>query len=124
MNTKLLITSVFIFILLISVTSFFVFNKETLNDAELTLNDAELACVAEGGRWEDYQMYPERVLRCNHATSDEGKPCNDSNQCESECLAPEGDNRTENLTGKCYGYESAYSGEYLLNGKKFYLAVD
>ena len=43
-----------------------------------------LLCEAKGGQWGRIGLSP--VLRCNLPTSDAGKECSDSDECEGVCM--------------------------------------
>lgn len=53
---------------------------------------------------------------CNNATSDAGKECTDSSQCESYCQAPEDTTMDENTTGTCYNSLTADCMKEVKNG--------
>ena len=59
---------------------------------------AEQECLSKGGRWEGTIQELGRLTGCSLPTSDGGKPCNDSKQCESVCVQC-----------KCYAW-SQYKG--------------
>jgi hypothetical protein len=61
-------------------------------------------CEAIGGRW-DKGLAPKRS--CNVPTSDGGKSCNDSAQCESDCVAAETAVAGEEAQGECYQWQDA-----------------
>lgn len=59
------------------------------------------SCIARGGLW--MSEHPVGFLKktgCNEPTSDKGKICNDSSECESACVS----DRSSPSGGRCYGY--------------------
>ncbi len=44
-------------------------------------------CAAAGGRWRETSMLNSKML-CDLRTSDGGKPCRSSSECESRCVRP------------------------------------
>jgi len=42
-------------------------------------------CLAKGGKWKAVGIYPNEI--CNLPTTDGGKKCSSSNDCEGSCLA-------------------------------------
>jgi len=63
-------------------------------------------CVAKGGHWGSIVL-PGTPPRCDLKATDGGKICNDSSQCQGECMAPEGEPEGTPLNGTC--------SEYILN---------
>ena len=67
----------------------------------------ETACENVGGYWGVIGNPPHGTPpNCIFPTSDAGKECTDSEQCESFCEAPEGSNPDEEVIGNCYEYDS------------------
>jgi len=64
-------------------------------------------CEMEGGLWGIWGNAVPVVLTCNPSTSDIGKECTDSSQCQSFCQAKEGAQIGIEDTGMCYAYELA-----------------
>lgn len=58
-------------------------------------------CAARGGSWRRMGMAQTEV--CEMPTGDAGKPCSDSSECESYCVAPEGVEKGAVVTGTCHG---------------------
>ncbi len=59
----------------------------------------ETECAAVGGQWTQLGRVP--VKQCLRQTSDAGKACTDSEQCEGQCLAPEGSVDGTQVGGSC-----------------------
>ena len=73
-------------------------------DTGIDLGD-EQGCLDAGGRWEDWGGDGEQA--CNLPTSDAGRPCTDSRECESYCEAPQGTEPGDSVEGACYGWKHA-----------------
>lgn len=66
---------------------------------------SENECRVVGGSWERRGMM--NVLICAVPTSDAGKPCRDTSDCQSFCVAPAGAPAGKRVTGSCSGsYET------------------
>src|SRR3989338_1441868 len=63
------------------------------------------ACELIGGEWIVWPN-PDASPACNLPTSDGGKLCIDSGQCESFCLAPENASPGSRAEGTCWGWVS------------------
>jgi hypothetical protein len=74
-------------------------------------------CKKEDGIWRIWDDIPNAKPRCNLPTSDEGKECTDSSQCQSHCEAPENTDSDINVMGHCYGYKFAICSNDVINGK-------
>jgi hypothetical protein len=68
------------------------------------------SCEKAGGKWGIWRDTPEAQPECNLPTSDAGKECTDSSQCESYCQAPEGAEIGSKATGKCYAWKKPLTG--------------
>ena len=68
-------------------------------------------CLAKEGRWGRFCMSP--VQFCLLPTSDAGKSCTDSDQCESACVVV-----NDTIPGNCYGWDPMPCGcwSFLHNG--------
>ncbi|MCD9005103.1 hypothetical protein LDO31_02420 [Luteimonas sp. XNQY3] len=66
-------------------------------DKASVTNEAE--CIAVGGQWTRLGRAP--VEQCLRQTTDAGKACTDSEQCEGQCLAPEGSVDGARVGGSC-----------------------
>jgi len=73
-------------------------------------------CEIAGGLWGIWGNQPSLTASCNPATSDVGKECTDSSQCQSFCQANEGAEINSEETGMCYGYELAICMQEVRNG--------
>jgi len=66
-------------------------------DAASVTHEAE--CAAVGGQWTQLGRAP--VKQCLRQTTDAGKACTDSEQCEGQCIAPEGSVDGTVVAGSC-----------------------
>ena len=72
----------------------------------------EEECLARGGSWEARGLpYIGRPKSCELITSDTGKRCTDSSQCEGACLALAGEKDGAAATGSC-SHHAPYSGSF------------
>lgn len=80
------------------------------------LFDREAECLAQGGRWEVLGF---SGPGCNLPSSDGGKSCTDSKDCEGLCLADkdEIDAQGDELTGVCSQWQSHF-GCYMILEKR------
>ena len=73
-------------------------------------------CEIAGGLWGIWGNQLSATASCNPATSDVGKECTDSSQCQSFCQANEGAEINSEEAGKCYGYELTICMQEVRNG--------
>ena len=73
-------------------------------------------CQLSGGLWGIWGNAVPSSAECNPSTSDQGKECTDSTQCQSFCQAKEGSEINSESTGMCYGYELAICMQEVQNG--------
>jgi len=73
-------------------------------------------CEIAGGLWGIWGNQVPVIVLCNPSTSDAGKECTDSSQCQSFCQAKEGAQIGIEDTGMCYGYELAICLQEVRNG--------
>ncbi|NYZ62760.1 hypothetical protein [Luteimonas deserti] len=66
-------------------------------DAATVTHEAD--CDRVGGEWRQLGRAP--VKQCLRRTTDAGKACSQSEQCEGHCLAPEGSVDGTTVTGQC-----------------------
>ena len=59
----------------------------------------EADCMRVGGEWTQLGRAP--VKQCLRQTTDAGKACSDSQQCEGQCIAPEGTTDGAETGGAC-----------------------
>lgn len=59
----------------------------------------ESDCQRVGGEWTQLGRAP--VKQCLRQTTDAGSACSDSEQCEGQCMAPEGSIDGAQVTGRC-----------------------
>ena len=57
-------------------------------------------CSKLGGTWRRAGLMQLEV--CDVPTKDAGKPCRDSSECESLCVAADGANASQTTAGQCY----------------------
>ena len=69
-----------------------------------------------GGLWGIWGNAVPSSAECNPSTSDQGKECTDSTQCQSFCQAKEGSEINSESTGMCYGYALAICMQVVQNG--------
>ena len=65
------------------------------------------SCEEVGGEWKVWGNALGAVAECNLPTSDSGKICSDSSECESYCEAPSGSEIGSRVVGECHGLELA-----------------
>jgi len=73
-------------------------------------------CEITGGLWGIWGNQLPATASCNPSTSDGGKECYDSSQCQSFCQAKEGAQIGTEDTGMCYEYEFAICMQEVRNG--------
>ncbi len=73
-------------------------------------------CEKIGGKWGMWSNAVGAVPYCNPPTSDAGKVCLDSSECDSYCMAPEDTRYGVQTTGACYGYEFAICMREVVEG--------
>ncbi len=73
-------------------------------------------CEIAGGLWGIWGNQLSATASCNPATSDVGKECTDSSQCQSFCQPNEGAEINSEEDGTCYGYELATCMQEVRNG--------
>jgi hypothetical protein len=73
-------------------------------------------CEIAGGLWGIWSNRSPATASCNPSTSDGGKECTDSSQCQSFCQAKEGAQIGIEDTGMCYEYEFAICMQEVRNG--------
>ena len=89
--------------------------------------DELAACLADGGRWEVLGF---SGPGCNYPTTDGGKSCRDSDECESACLgdpdlADELNSQNEENTGFCSPWQQNFGCQgWLEKGRYVTICVD
>ncbi len=73
-------------------------------------------CEDIDGLWGIWSNRSPATASCNPSTSDGGKECSDSSQCQSFCQAKEGAQIGIEDTGMCYEYEFAMCMQEVRNG--------
>lgn len=81
----------------------------------IELNNEKL-CKNAGGKWGLWSNLRSRGYECNLPTSDAGKECTDSSQCENFCQAPEEAKEGSKVVGKCYGFQKSIGRQEVKNG--------
>ena len=67
--------------------------------------DTEKACLAAGGSWTTLGLpYPDKPKMCDLKTTDSGKSCEASDQCQGVCLAPKNAPEGSKAAGSCSTY--------------------
>ena len=82
---------------------------------EISPADKE-SCETLGGVWKVWGDTRDSKPGCNLPTTDSGKSCTDSSQCESYCEAPKGSAIDAKVEGKCYGFKIAGCMQEVKNG--------
>ena len=68
---------------------------------KLGLPTTKSECIARGGTWTPHE--PDLIVSgCHLATTDGGKACSSSNQCESECVEAAGGNSCATSFDGCF----------------------
>jgi hypothetical protein len=81
-------------------------------------------CLRQGGRWEVLGF---SGPGCNLPTSDDGKPCSDSQECEGLCLADKEEINANgvDLPGVCSAWQSTFGCQVVVeNGKVVEICID
>lgn len=83
----------------------------------------EQACTKAGGHWGPMGLF--QNVGCDIKTSDAGKACSDSSQCQATCLGPNGSLAGERVTGVCSAYVANFGNVTTVeNGKAILLNVE
>ena len=62
----------------------------------------ESGCKEMGGNWGPLGI--SGTLRCDVKTTDAGRTCKDSRECQGSCVAPDGTAAGARITGSCSAY--------------------
>ncbi|MDH5697336.1 MAG: hypothetical protein OEY54_02280 [Nitrosopumilus sp.] len=73
-------------------------------------------CRTSGGLWGIWGNAVESTEQCNPPTTDAGKQCTDTSQCQSYCQAKDGSEINSENSGTCYGHELAICMQEVRNG--------
>ena len=76
----------------------------------------EAGCKQLDGNWGPLGI--SGTLRCDIKTSDSGKRCTDSRECQGSCLAPEGTEAGVSVFGACSAYVSNFGNVILVTDGK------
>jgi hypothetical protein len=90
--------------------------------AKPTIPQTETECSAQGGNWTTLGLpYPSKPKICDLKTTDSGKLCSDSTECQGSCVAPEGVASSRKATGACSAYVSNFGSLKLVEHGKIVL---
>jgi hypothetical protein len=94
--------------------------------AKPSIPQTETECRARGGNWTTLGLsYPGQLKICDLKTTDSGKLCSDSSECQGSCIAPEDFARSLKATGTCSAYVSSFGNLKLVeHGKVVLLNVE
>ena len=94
--------------------------------AKLSVPQTEAGCAARGGNWRTLGLaYPGKPKVCDLKTTDSGKVCSDSNQCQGSCVAPAGAASGIKTVGSCSAYVANFGNIGLVeHGKVELLNVE
>jgi hypothetical protein len=94
--------------------------------AKPSIPQTEAECSARGGNWTTLGLpYPGKPKVCDLKTTDSGKVCSDSSECQGSCVAPEGIASSLKATGVCSAYISSFGSLKLVeHGKVVLLNVE
>ena len=83
-------------------------------------------CGAQGGNWTTLGLsYPAKPKVCDLKTTDSGKVCSDSSECQGSCIAPKGAARGIKAMGTCSAYVANFGNVGLVeHGKVEWLNVE
>ena len=88
----------------------------TVTGTSVTPNDKQ-SCENIGGTWGSVGDVPNATPYCNMPTSDAGKACADSSQCQSFCKATTYAEPGTPVGGACYGWKEGSCTGGIANGK-------
>ena len=95
-------------------------NEQLKSEIENLKSQSQSQCENLRGKW---FMDGNGIYLCSLPTSDGGKECIDSDECEAECLAPEGAEVGMEISGFCSG-ETINYGYFVESGKVIGPVVD
>ena len=82
--------------------------------AKPTIPTTEATCLARGGSWTTLGLpMPDKPRTCDLKSTDAGKACTDSDQCQGACIAPVGAISGKPASGSCSAYLANF-GDVLL----------
>lgn len=74
-----------------------------------SIPQTESECSAHGGHWTTLGLqYSGKPKGCDLETTDSGKLCSDSSECQGSCVAPEGVAAGLETSGTCSAYVSNF----------------
>lgn len=88
--------------------------------------NTEKECVALGGNWTVLGLPIEgKSAVCDLKTSDAGKSCSDSKDCEGSCFAPKNSKVGNTSKGTCSDYRLNYGNQLLIeNGNVISISAE
>ena len=91
-----------------------------------SIPQTEAECGARGGNWTTLGLpYPGKAKTCDLKTTDSGKVCSNSSECQGSCIAPDGVASGLKTLGKCSAYVSNFGNVNLVeHGKVELLNVE
>ncbi|MHA7733379.1 hypothetical protein [Nitrosopumilus sp. S6] len=117
MKNKYVIVIIIVFgISILIINSLYVQQTRFIDFVESGGDLTETECLAIDGKWEIRAYVRNSQPHCNLPTSDEGKRCTDSTQCESFCQAEDDVQYGTQSIGICYGYQFATCANQVING--------
>lgn len=94
--------------------------------AKPSIPQTEVECAARGGNWAVLGLpYPGKPKICDLKTTDSGRVCSDSSECQGSCVAPEGVEGGLKTIGTCSAYMANFGNVRLVeHGKVELLNVE
>ena len=94
--------------------------------AKPSIPRTEAECGARGGNWTTLGLpYPGKPKICDLKTTDSGKVCSDSSECQGSCVAPDSVASGLKATGTCSSYVSNFGNlKLVVHGKVVLLNVE
>lgn len=114
MKKKILTTQILLLSLIIFLSG--CVQEPAANSGITTESNTKISCEQKGGIWGIMRDIPNAQPECNLPTSDAGKECSNSSECESFCEAPEGTEIDAEVVGNCYEFEFATCMQEVRNG--------
>ncbi|WP_143526018.1 hypothetical protein [Rhodanobacter sp. C05] len=88
----------------------------------ISVPQTEVECKAHGGNWGALGLFS---VGCNVKTTDSGKICSNSNDCQGVCLAPAGSGNGDKAKGTCSAYTADFGRTSRVeHGKAVWLNVE
>jgi len=94
--------------------------RDDVTTLKFTVPKDKESCLAKGGVWK--RPGPRPTEECNLPTTDAGKVCSGSNQCEGVCLAElTSDQLRQGMSGKMFKTQGACSSVIKIYGCRAYV---